>query len=90
MSARLVLRHHVPDVQRFARARGNVHLHVVEDVALGRLSRRAGECLCSKRAATLARPLGPGEVDTLTRCESCFAIAGRHGLTFFTDERSAL
>ncbi|HET7566498.1 MAG TPA: hypothetical protein VFJ91_00780 [Gaiellaceae bacterium] len=63
-----------------------MHLHVTEDVTLGRLSRRRGECLCSKRQASFARPLDPGEFDSLTRCESCFAIADRHGLTFFTDE----
>lgn len=80
----VVERYHVPSSQTWPGSRGaaagNVHLHVTEAVTLGRISRAAGECLCSKRRATYARPLDAGERDTVTRCERCYAVAETHGL----------
>ncbi len=78
----VVERYHVPGSQVWAgsrgAARGNVHLHVVEDFTLGRLQRRAGECLCSKRHGTYERALDPGE--TQFRCERCAMVAARAGI----------
>lgn len=80
----VVERYHVPGSQVWqgsrGAARGNVHLHVLEDVTLGRLARRAGECLCPKRHGSYERTLDPGEVEF--RCERCAAIAARHGIVW--------
>lgn len=86
MTVVVVERYHVPPSQVYAGSRGgqqgHVHLHVMEDVKLGRLSRRAGECLCSKRHASYARPLDVGEGNHFARCERCATIAARNGIVW--------
>lgn len=83
MSA-VVERYHVPSSQVWegsrGAARGHVHLHVTEDLTLGRIVRRAGECLCAKRHGTYERPLDADERENEFRCERCFAVAARHDL----------
>ena len=55
----LTPRYHVPSSQTWAgsggRAQGNVHLHVLKDMTLGRRVRKQGECLCSKKHGTYER-----------------------------------
>jgi hypothetical protein len=87
----VVERYHVPPSQCWegsrGQAHGNVHLHVVDDVTLGRLKRRAGECLCAKRHGSYERPLEDGE--RAFRCERCAAVAVRNGIAWPSAERLA-
>jgi hypothetical protein len=93
VSVVVVALYHVPPSQVWdgssGRAHGNVHLHVTEDVKLGRLARRAGECLCAKRRGSSERPLNPGEFDSTFRCERCYAVAARRGIKLPTALRVA-
>jgi hypothetical protein len=74
------LRYHVPNSQVWersgGRARGHVHLHVLEPFKSGRLQRATGQALCSKKRGTYERPAEEGEA----LCPSCVVAALRHGL----------
>lgn len=59
-------------------ARGNVHLHAPTDVTLGRIRRKRGECLCSKRHGTYERPPDGDEL----RSPKCEAVAARFGIAW--------
>lgn len=56
---------------------GNVHLHVLADVKLGRRERKTGECLCSKRKGTRQRTPEPNETKM---CGECVKVAKEHEL----------
>lgn len=56
---------------------GNVHLHVLADVKLGRRERKTGECLCSKKKGTRERTPEPNETKM---CGECVKVAKEHGL----------
>lgn len=75
-------RYHVPGSQVYPGSRGaavgNVHLHVSADVKLGRRSRKAGECLCSKKHGSFERkPEGETKM-----CDECVKVAADNGLTW--------
>lgn len=76
--------YHVPRSQVWegsrGRARGNIHLHVREDVTLGRIKRRAGECLCPKKHGSYERPADADDQRTALRCEKCATVATRFGI----------
>lgn len=76
----VVERYHIPKSQLYEGSRGghrgNVHLHVLEDVKLGRLVRKSGECLCSKKHGSYEREPDDNE----TRCPSCDRIAKKNGI----------
>lgn len=84
MTVTLERRYHVPRSQVWAgsggRQAGSVHLHVSEDVTLGRFSRRRGEALCSKRVGWYEREADEHERADL--CPECKARAARHGLLY--------
>lgn len=73
-------RYHVPRSQVWEGSRGrqagHVHLHVTEPYEHGRLQRRTGEALCTRKPAWYER----APVDGEQHCPRCLAIAGRHGL----------
>lgn len=86
MSVDVVERYHVPGSQTWPGSRGgaqgNVHLHVVEDVKLGRLVRRAGECLCAKKHGSYERPVDDGERELVFRCPGCSDVAAWNGIAW--------
>jgi hypothetical protein len=73
----LIPRYHEPTGE-FAGRTGHVHLHVLNDVKLGRRVRQSGECLCGKKRGQNERdPAGHTEM-----CGECVRVAGEHGLTW--------
>lgn len=79
-------RYHVPRSQVWAGSRGrqsgNVHLHVTDDVTIGRLARRKGASLCGKRGWYEREPTAGEET-----CPRCLDIAHRYG--FHKEDRPA-
>jgi hypothetical protein len=75
-TALLERRYHVPRSQVWAGSRGrqsgNVHLHVTEDVRVGRISRKRGQALCG-RSGWYEREADGDE----TLCGRCSEIAER-------------
>ena len=73
----LIPRYHEPTGE-FAGRTGHVHLHVLDDVKLGRRVRQSGECLCGKKRGQNERdPEGHTEM-----CGECVRVAEEHGLTW--------
>lgn len=86
----VVERYHVPNSQVWPGSRGaahgNVHLHVLQPTTLGRMKRKAGECLCRKKRGNYERP---PEVDELAaRCPGCEAVALRYGIEWPSERRA--
>lgn len=77
-NATFLRRYHVPRNQVWqgsrGRQHGNVHVHVTQDVAIGRIRREAGETLCGKRRGWYERPPYPNEAN----CQRCEDILARY------------
>jgi hypothetical protein len=73
----LIPRYHEPTGE-FAGRQGHNHLHVLDDVKLGRRARKSGECLCGKKRGNSEQP--PEE--SAEMCGECTRVAEEHGLTF--------
>jgi hypothetical protein len=70
----LIARYHEPQ----DRGTGNVHLHALKDMKLGRRERKLGECLCSKKH-------GSKEIDPEGKtkmCEECVKVAAQNDLAW--------
>lgn len=69
--------YHVPRSQTWPNSRGgqtgHVHLHVTEDVVIGRIRRRRGQPLCGRPMAWFARAPQAGE----ELCPRCKEISER-------------
>lgn len=79
----LIPRYHVPGSQVWAgsggKAEGNVHLHVLHDVTLGRRVRKSGQCLCSKKKGSYERAPEPTETKM---CAECVKVADANGISW--------
>src|SRR3954464_15495303 len=77
-------RYHVPGSQVWAGSRGaqrgNIHLHVLEDVKLGRIKRLAGQCLCPKKGGSYERAVDDDDRERTFRCPKCATVAERFGI----------
>lgn len=75
----LALRYHVPRSQVWegsrGRQRGHVHMHVTEQLDVGRLHRRAGQALCGRRG-WYERP--PTENEDEDLCPRCVELSDRY------------
>jgi hypothetical protein len=74
--------YHVPSSQTWQGSAGaqsgNIHLHVNEDMKLGRRTRKKGECLCSKKRGTFERaPEGETKM-----CGECVKVATDNGFVW--------
>jgi hypothetical protein len=72
----LIAVYHAPK-EEFARKGGNIHLHVLSDVKLGRRERKTGECLCQKKRGSKEQMPKPGQT---RMCAECVKIAEQNGL----------
>lgn len=77
-------RYHVPGSQVWQGSRGaqrgNIHLHVLEDVKLGRMTRTRGQCLCPKKGGSYERPVDGDDRTRTFRCPKCETVAERFGI----------